>query len=59
MPGYCTGPSDIQCCVTGGTGDTCACNSNGMCTNIPSDNGYYLTSFCDASVACGPSTFRL
>ena len=24
-----------------------------MCTNIPSNNVYYLTSFCDASVACG------
>ena len=28
------------------------CVSN-MCTNIPSNNQYYLTSFCDASVACG------
>ena len=28
------------------------CVSN-MCTNIPSNNEYYLTSFCDASVACG------
>ena len=31
----------------------CTCNSNGMCTNIPADNKYYLTSFCDSSVACG------
>ena len=34
-------------------GTTCTCNSNGMCTNIPADNNYYLTSFCDKSVACG------
>jgi len=26
---------------------------NGMCSDIPSDNTYYLTSFCDSSVACG------
>jgi hypothetical protein len=26
---------------------------NGMCSDIPGDNTYYLTSFCDASVACG------
>lgn len=26
---------------------------NGMCSDIPSDNMYYLTSFCDSSVACG------
>jgi len=31
----------------------CTCNSNGMCTNIPADSKYYLTSFCDKSVACG------
>ena len=24
-----------------------------MCSDIPSNNQYYLTSFCDASVACG------
>lgn len=33
-------------CVTG------SCK-NGMCSDIPSDNVYYLTSFCDSSVACG------
>lgn len=33
-------------CVSG----TC---SQGMCSDIPADNVYYLTSFCDASVACG------
>lgn len=26
---------------------------NGMCSDIPKDNTYYLTSFCDKSVACG------
>lgn len=26
---------------------------NGMCKDIPADNTYYLTSFCDKSVACG------
>ncbi|RYH05605.1 hypothetical protein EON65_44235 [archaeon] len=26
---------------------------NGMCSDIPSNNEYYLTSFCDKSVACG------
>ncbi len=26
---------------------------NGMCSDIPSNNQYYLTSFCDKSVACG------
>ena len=26
-----------------------------MCTNIPSDHVYYLTSFCDQTTACGPS----
>eukprot|EP01038_Epipyxis_sp_PR26KG_P004943 gene4943-6916_t len=26
---------------------------NGMCSDIPSNNQYYLTSFCDSSVACG------
>lgn len=26
---------------------------NGMCSDIPADNTYYLTSFCDKSVACG------
>eukprot|EP00823_Brevimastigomonas_motovehiculus_P006501 TRINITY_DN5390_c0_g1_i1.p1 TRINITY_DN5390_c0_g1~~TRINITY_DN5390_c0_g1_i1.p1 ORF type:complete len:196 (-),score=25.93 TRINITY_DN5390_c0_g1_i1:311-844(-) len=30
----------------------CSCSSN-MCTNIPSDHEYYLTSFCDSEVACG------
>jgi len=30
----------------------CTCVSN-MCTNIPADGNYYLTSFCDKSVACG------
>lgn len=33
-------------CVSG------SCKS-GMCSDIPSDNKYYLTSFCDSSVACG------
>jgi len=31
---------------------TCTCKNN-MCTNIPTLGEYYLTSFCDASVACG------
>ena len=52
-PGYCTGPSDLQCCVKGGSGSTCTCNQYNMCTNIPADNNFYLTSFCDSSVACG------
>ena len=26
-----------------------------MCTNIPADSVYYLTSFCDKKTACGPS----
>ena len=25
------------------------------CTNIPADNVYYLTSFCDQTTACGKS----
>ena len=33
-------------CVSG----TC---KSGMCSDIPADNTYYLTSFCDKSVACG------
>jgi hypothetical protein len=33
-------------------GQSCTC-VNDMCTNIPSNNEYYLTSFCDSSVACG------
>jgi hypothetical protein len=24
-----------------------------MCTNVPADGNYYLTSFCDSEVACG------
>ena len=41
----------MQCCLNGeGAGTTCTCNSNNMCTNIPADNNYYLTSFCDSSV---------
>ena len=32
----------------------CDC-SQGCCTNIPDDNTYYLTSFCDSEVACGGS----
>ena len=35
-----------QACISG----TC---SSSMCSDIPSNNQYYLTSFCDASVACG------
>ncbi|KAH3757103.1 hypothetical protein Pelo_11131 [Pelomyxa schiedti] len=38
---------------------TCTCSSsnrqNGVCTNIPSDSLYYLTSFCDQETACGES----
>ena len=33
-------------CISG----TCSQN---MCSDIPTDHVYYLTSFCDASVACG------
>lgn len=33
-------------CISG----TC---SQSMCSDIPADNNYYLTSFCDSSVACG------
>jgi len=33
---------------------TCNCKSS-CCTYIPSDGSYYLTSFCDSSVACGGS----
>ena len=36
----------VEACVSG----TC---SQGMCSDIPADNVYYLTSFCDSSVACG------
>ncbi len=36
----------VSGCVSG----TC---KNGMCSDIPTDNKYYLTSFCDKSVACG------
>ncbi len=36
--------------TTGCVSGTC---KNGMCSDIPSDNRYYLTSFCDSSVACG------
>ena len=32
----------------------CTCSED-MCTNIPSDHKYYLTSFCDSSTACGKS----
>mmetsp|Transcript_13263 Transcript_13263/g.19903 ORF Transcript_13263/g.19903 Transcript_13263/m.19903 type:complete len:188 (-) Transcript_13263:158-721(-) len=39
--------------IIGGESTTCTCNSHNMCTNMPSDNVYYLTSFCDSSVACG------
>lgn len=28
-------------------------HAQSACTNIPSDNVYYLTSFCDKSTACG------
>ncbi len=35
------------------SGSSCTCNQYNMCTNVPADNNYYLTSFCDASVACG------
>ena len=38
--------SAVSACVSG----TC---KNGMCSDIPSNNEYYLTSFCDKSVACG------
>lgn len=33
-------------CVSG------SCSSS-MCSDIPANNQYYLTSFCDKSVACG------
>ena len=36
----------VSGCVSG----TC---KSGMCSDIPADNMYYLTSFCDKSVACG------
>lgn len=36
----------VQGCVSG------SCK-NGMCSDIPSNGQYYLTSFCDKSVACG------
>jgi len=36
----------VEGCVSG------SCTS-GMCSDIPSTNQYYLTSFCDSSVACG------
>ncbi len=35
-----------QACISG------SCVS-GMCSDIPANNQYYLTSFCDSSVACG------
>jgi hypothetical protein len=38
--------SAVSACVSG------SCK-NGMCSDIPSNNEYYLTSFCDKSVACG------
>ncbi len=38
--------STVSSCVSG------SCK-NGMCSDIPSDNVYYLTSFCDSQVACG------
>ena len=43
--------------ILANTGLVFACVSgscvNGMCSDIPSNNEYYLTSFCDKSVACG------
>eukprot|EP01125_Pyxidicula_operculata_P011291 TRINITY_DN3697_c0_g1_i1.p1 TRINITY_DN3697_c0_g1~~TRINITY_DN3697_c0_g1_i1.p1 ORF type:complete len:182 (-),score=29.37 TRINITY_DN3697_c0_g1_i1:16-519(-) len=41
-------------CIVSVTSYSCAkpCYSN-MCCSIPSDNLYYLTSFCDESTACG------
>ena len=41
------------CAIIAALANACTCNSNGMCTNIPGDHKYYLTSFCDKSVACG------
>jgi len=38
--------------VAVGVAMACTCVTN-MCTNIPADNQYYLTSFCDKQVACG------
>ena len=38
--------SSANACVSG------SCTSS-MCSDIPSTNQYYLTSFCDSSVACG------
>eukprot|EP01031_Cornospumella_fuschlensis_P029454 gene29454-35552_t len=42
----CSKNSLVFACVSG------SCK-NGMCSDIPSNNEYYLTSFCDKSVACG------
>lgn len=38
--------STTQACVSG------SCSSS-MCSDLPSNSQYYLTSFCDSSVACG------
>jgi hypothetical protein len=39
-------PGASRACVSG----SCV---QGMCSDIPADHEYYLTSFCDKSVACG------
>jgi len=56
VPGQCPGPSSVQCCVTGGGYNCQACDGD-MCCNIPSNNEYFLTSFCDGyphdETACG------
>jgi hypothetical protein len=36
----------LEACISG------SCK-NGMCSDIPADHEYFLTSFCDKSVACG------
>ena len=36
----------VMACISG------SCSQN-MCSDIPTNNVYYLTSFCDAEVACG------
>jgi hypothetical protein len=56
VPGYCPGPSNIQCCVagqpSGGGGCLAPSGSPCACTGIPPSNAYFLTSFSDASCAC-------
>lgn len=50
-------PAEVGCCVKKAPppppNNKCICNSEGMCSNIPSSGDYFLTSFCDSGVACG------